>query len=88
MPIGLDFVSKLNPVSFRFKESRDSDEANGPTRYGFLAQEVLELEGESPVVVDNEDLDNLKITDAYMIPVLVQAIKELKAEVDALKKAQ
>ena len=82
LPVGLDFVSKLEPISYRFKESRDSDVAVGSTHYGFSAQQVLEVEGENPVVVDTEDLDKLKITDSKMIPILVQAIKELKAELD------
>jgi hypothetical protein len=85
LPVGLDFVTQLEPISYRFKESRDSDEAVGPVRYGFSAQQVLETEGENPVVVDTENLDKLKITDANLIPILVQAIKDLKAEVDALK---
>ncbi len=85
LPIGLDFVAKLEPISYRFKESRESDEAVGPTRYGFSAQQVLEAEGESPVVVDTEDLNKLKITDSNLIPILVQAIKDLKAELDELK---
>jgi hypothetical protein len=85
LPVGLDFISQLNPVSYRFKESRESEVATGPTRYGFLAQDVLAVEGESPVVVDAEDPDKLKITDANLIPILVQAIKELKAEIDELK---
>jgi hypothetical protein len=85
LPVGLDFISKLEPISYRFKESRDSDVAVGPTRYGFSAQQVLETEGENPVVVDTEDLDKLKITDSSIIPILVQAIKELKTEIDDLK---
>ena len=85
LPVGLDFISKLEPISYRFKESRDSDVAVGSTHYGFSAQQVLEVEGENPVVVDTEDLDKLKITDSKMIPILVQAIKELKAEIDELK---
>jgi hypothetical protein len=83
--LGLDFISKLDPVSYRFKESRDSDVAIGPTRYGFTAQNVLSAEGENPVIVDTEDPDKLKLTDSSLIPVLVQAIKELKAEIDRLK---
>jgi hypothetical protein len=85
LPVGLDFITQLEPISYRFKESRDSLSAAGPTRYGFSAQQVLEVEGENSVVVNTEDLDNLKITDANLIPILVQAIKDLKAEVDELK---
>jgi hypothetical protein len=85
LPLGLDFVTQLEPISYRFKESRDSAVAVGPTRYGFSAQDVLKIEGESSVIVDTEDPDKLKITDANLIPVLVQAIKDLKAELDELK---
>jgi hypothetical protein len=85
LPLGLDFVSQLKPVSFRFKESRESEVGTGPTRYGFLAQDVLAAEGGNPVVVDTEDPDKLKITDANLIPILVQAIQDLKAEIDELK---
>ena len=85
LALGLDFVSQLEPVSFKFKESRNSDVPSGPTRYGFTAQSVLAAEGNNPVIVDAEDPDNLKITDAHIIPVLVQAIKDLKAEIEELK---
>jgi hypothetical protein len=85
LPVGLDFITQLEPISYRFKESRDSDEAVGPVRYGFSAQQVLETEGENPVVVDTENLDKLKITDAHLIPILVKAIQELKEEIDRLK---
>jgi hypothetical protein len=85
LPVGLDFVTQLEPISYRFKESREGNEAVGPTRYGFSAQDVLRIEGDSSVIVDTEDPDKLKITDSNLIPVLVQAIKELKAELDDLK---
>ena len=45
----------------------------------------MRVEGDSSVIVDTEDPDKLKITDSNLIPVLVQAIKELKAELDDLK---
>ena len=82
---GLDFVNQLNPVSYQFKETRESDVPHGPVRYGFKAQEVLELEGANPVIINNEDSEKLRMTDTYMIPVLVKAIQELKAEFDAYK---
>ena len=82
---GLDFVEQLNPVSYKFRKDRDTDETTGKKRYGFLAQEVLEVEGDDNVIVDTEDLDKLKMTHEELIPVLVKAIQELKAEVDLLK---
>jgi hypothetical protein len=85
LPIGLDFVNQLNPVSFQFKEDRESDLAHGPVRYGFLAQDVLEIEGENPVLVDNEDPEHLRMVNDHLNAILVNAIKELSAKNDALE---
>lgn len=85
LALGLDFVSHLDPISYRFRECRSSDVAVGDTHYGFSAQQVLELEGDNSVIINAENPDKLKMTDSHLIPVLVQAIKELKDEVDALK---
>ena len=82
---GLDFVNQLNPVSYKFRKDRDTEETNGKKRYGFLAQEVLEVEGVDNVIVDTEDADKLKMTNEELIPVLVKAIQDLKAEVETLK---
>jgi len=85
VPHGLDFIDKLNPVSFEFKTKRDSEETDGNERYGFLAQDILKLEGDNPVIIDNEHEENLKLKESNLIPVLVNAIKELKAEIELLK---
>ena len=81
---GLDFVNKLDPKSFYFRKNRDSDEKTGQKRYGFFAQDILELEGSNNVIVDNEDPENLKYKGEHLTPVLVNAIKELSAKNDEL----
>lgn len=85
VPHGLDFVTKLKPTAYRYKIDRDATDGHGPVRYGFKAQEVLALEGDTPVVVDAEDADKLRFNDQSLIAVLVNAIQELKAELDQLK---
>jgi hypothetical protein len=85
VPHGLDFVSQLNPVSYQFKMSREDDTPNGNVRYGFKAQDVLALEGDNSVIIDAENPDKLYYNSDSLVPVLVNAIKELKAEIDALK---
>jgi len=85
VPHGLNFVNQLNPISYQFKTSRENETPSGVTRYGFKAQEILELEGDNPVLVNNSDENALKLTSAYLVPVLVNAIKELKAEIELLK---
>ena len=87
VPYGLDFVDKLKPTSFEFKKegNRNAKEGDGIKRYGFLAQEILELEGKNPVIINNEIQEKLAYTQAHLVPVLVKAIQELKAKVDKLE---
>ena len=85
VPHGLDFIKQLNPVSFQFKVNRDTEEVNGPVRYGFKAQDILALEGEdNAVIIDNEDPDKLRYNGEALVPVLVNAIKEQQAIIEAL----
>jgi hypothetical protein len=85
VPYGLDFVNQITPIKYKFKTSRENDTPTGRSRYGFKAQEILELEGDNPILVNNNDEDNLKLTGAYLVPVLVNAIKELKARIEELE---
>jgi hypothetical protein len=85
VPHGLSFVNQLNPVSFQFKMSREDETPNGGKRYGFLAQDILALEGDDPVIIDNEVPEKLKYQGESLVPVLVNAIKELSAKVAALE---
>jgi hypothetical protein len=75
----------LNPVSFNLKKSRDTETPHGNVRYGFKAQDILALEGDNPVIIDNENEDSLKYNGEALVPVLVNAIKELKAQNEDLK---
>jgi len=85
VPHGLDFVNQLNPIKYNFKKSREDATPNGKARYGFKAQDILAIEGDNPIIIDNDDAENLKFTNANLVPVLVNAIKELKAEIELLK---
>lgn len=83
VPHGINFVKNLNPVAFQFKEDRNTDVPTGPVRYGFKAQEILALEGNNPVIIDNNDPNYLRYTSDYLIPVLVKAIKEQQELIEA-----
>jgi len=86
VPHGLEFVKQLNPISFQFKKNRDLDEPHGPLRYGFKAQDILALEGEdNAVIIDNEDSEKLRYNGETLVPVLVNAIKEQQAIIEALE---
>ena len=43
------------------------------------------MEGEDPVIIDAEDPESLRMNETQMIPVLVNAIKELRVMVEKLK---
>ena len=85
VPHGLEFVNQLKPTAYQFKEARETDVPTGIVRYGFKAQDILELEGDTPVIIDNEDLDKLRFNSDSLIPVLVNAIKELSARLEILE---
>lgn len=74
----LDVVSKLQGVSYTWKEDGKQD-------IGFIAQEVQKVIPEA--VVEHSDVyeDQLTVNAAPIIAYLVEAIKELKAEVESLK---
>ena len=92
---GLDVVGKLNPVSFTWTQHEIHNFDSG-TQVGFIAQDVQAALVDEPylesVVKRNEvELkDGTKeefygLSDAKLIPILVKAIQELKAEIDILK---
>jgi hypothetical protein len=85
VPHGLNFVNQLKPTTYRYKANRNDVEGYGPLRYGFKAQDVLELEGSNPVIVDAKDLEKLRFNDQSMIAVLVNAIQELSEKFEAYK---
>ena len=83
--VGLDAVMQMRPVKFNFIADRG---VGTNTRVGFIAQEVEALIPEAVFTADtpNDPIPNIKsIEDPQLIPVLVKAIQELKAEIDALK---
>ena len=79
----LDTVQKLRGVTFKWKEDTDSYKmTNISDDIGFIAQEVREV---LPTIVRENEDGKLSLRDRAIIPLLVEAIKELKAEIDTLK---
>jgi hypothetical protein len=82
--LGLEFVSKLRPVSY----TRKNDSKNR-SEYGFIAQDIEEVLNEAGVknagmlTVDDHGMYELRYND--LLAPMVKAIQELKAENDALK---
>jgi hypothetical protein len=87
IPHGLDFVSNLKPTAYQFRKDRDTEEVaeDSRLRYGFLAQDILVLEGNNSVIIDDRDTEHLKYNESSLIPILVKAIQELNATVVSLQ---
>tara|TARA_R100000231_G_scaffold135215_1_gene109490 strand:+ start:399 stop:2291 length:1893 start_codon:yes stop_codon:yes gene_type:complete len=88
---GLEAVKSLRPVSFNWIDGFCDDEKE--TLYGFIAQEVETVDsnlvqkfGNSSVTVEKQTIDSvLRVNEKFIIPMLVKAIQELTARVEALK---
>ena len=88
--IGLDFINDLRPVKFVW-DTRDGAKKD-VKEVGFIAQELDEVQQKHGVedhlqLVLKNNPDKLEASQGKLIPILVQAIKDLKKEIDELKKA-
>jgi hypothetical protein len=89
---GLDKIIALNPVKFNWIDGFEPSE-DGKNMLGFVAQELqnvipeaVENFGNSSIVVGETTVENpLRVNEKFIIPVLVKAIQELKAEFDEYK---
>jgi hypothetical protein len=75
---GLEVLKKLNPVSYKWKESDDKS-----VHLGFIAQELKSLVPEVVVIGDDPD-ERLGVRYSELIPVLVKAIQEQQEQIDVL----
>jgi hypothetical protein len=74
---GLDEIVKLRPVSYQWK----NQEYDG-NNWGFVAQDVMEV---MPELVYEQEDGYYGLNDDSILPVLVNAVKELKVENDELR---
>ncbi len=86
--IGLNFVDKLNPVTFDW--NRRDGTMQGEKSVGFIAQELDSTQKEFKIednlnIVLKTNPEKLEAAQGKLIPVLVKAIQELSAEVKELK---
>ena len=84
---GLEFVSKIKPVSFVW-DTRDGIKKDIPDN-GFIAQDLLQVQKDIgitiPGLVEDTNPDKLLASYGKLLPIMVKAIQELKVEVDSLK---
>jgi hypothetical protein len=80
----LELINKLNPVTYKYNEDWSKDQT---IQTGFIAQDLQEILKDE-VYLDGVVKDGgeyLSVAYQNLIPLLVKAIQELKAEIDLLK---
>ena len=89
--LGLSLVNKLKPSQFNYK----IDAANTPVMYGLIAQELEEAITSEGITKNSTQLlqhhptddteSNYDVDYLKLVPILINSIKELSAEVETLK---
>jgi hypothetical protein len=87
IPAGLSFVQALRPVSFDWN-MRDGGKI-GVREFGFIAQELRDVQTVTGITVPHlvleDNPERLEASSGTLLPIMVKAIQELKAEFDAYK---
>ena len=87
--LGLDFINKLNPVSYKWNDVR----LGTKTRYGLIAQDIEETikeigkDVDDVGMIDKPEKGAMGLNYSEIIAPLVKAVQELSAKVAALEAA-
>ena len=91
LPVGLDFINTLKPVKFVWND-RDVEEKRDINDIGFIAQDLKIAQEETNIadslkLVYESNPEKLEASYGRLIPILVKAIQDLSAKVEALENA-
>lgn len=89
LSVGLDFVKGLKPVEFVWDE-RDEDGRHDIKDFGFIAQDLKKSQEDAELaetlkLVYESNPEKLEASYGKLIPILVKAIQDLSAKVEALE---
>lgn len=98
---GVDFIKSLTPREFTWNNRpeirvvRDEDgnetekeiqsKNKGKKDFGFVAQEVQALDNDTLRLIYNSNPEKLEMSYGKLVPILVQAVKELTSRLEALE---
>ena len=90
---GIDFIKSLTPREFTWNNRSEKDvngndfysENKGKKDFGFVAQEVQALDNDTLRLIYNSNPEKLEMSYGKLVPILVQAVKELTARLEALE---
>jgi hypothetical protein len=86
---GLEFIKELKPVEFIWDE-RDEEGRHDIKDFGFIAQDLKKSQEDAELaetlkLVYEENPEKLEASYGKLIPILVKAIQDLSAKVEALE---
>lgn len=89
LPVGLDFINGLSPVTFTWDE-RGENGKKGIKDFGFTAQDLKKSQEDTDIadtlrLISESNPDRLEASYGKLLPIMVKAIQELSAEVEKLK---
>jgi hypothetical protein len=89
LPVGLDFVKGLKPVKFVWND-RNENGRHDIKDFGFIAQDLKKSQEDAKLaetlkLVYEENPEKLEASYGKLIPILVKAIQDLSAKVEALE---
>lgn len=91
-PIGLSFINDLRPVQYKWKDY--DDKTFSRKHYGLIAQEVEQVLSDNDIntndfapLVYDEESDRYGMRYGEMVGILIKAVQELSAKVEALENA-
>lgn len=82
MGIYLEKLTKLNGMYYQWNEKMNEISGISGNSYGVIAQEVQK---EFPEMVEMQENGYLAVDYIQLIPVIIEAIKELKQEINQIK---
>ena len=88
--LGLDFICKLKPVSYKWNQ-KEGEDLDTKTHYGLIAQDVEEVIIETGKTlddfgaIDKPDGDPMGLSYNEFVSPLVKAIQDLKSEINTLQ---
>jgi hypothetical protein len=88
---GLSIINQLKPKTFQYNGKTSIGIDDGKTRYGFIADDVLEVASHY-VEIHEEELDGVVVDDfkslsvTRMIPMMIKSIQQLSEKNEALEK--
>ena len=90
---GIDFIKSLTPREFTWNNRSEKDvngndfysENKGKKDFGFVAQEVQALDNDTLRLIYSSNPEKLEMSYGKLVPILVQAVKELTSRLEALE---